>query len=127
MTRFSTFVLILLATSLTVACGSSTRQLQSIAIHATVNGEQIQFTASGTFSAPPATVDPLPVCWTYAPPGPCYTLTAQPFLFSCVHPQSPGPIVAMAPANPNASAPGSMSTTKMVMSSGPIPCPQENQ
>lgn len=107
-----------------LACGSgSNRQLQSITINPAVNGEQIQFTATGTFSAPPTTVTPLPVSWSYAPPPPQYNLTTVPFSFDCAHPESPGPIVAMAPADPNAPSSGSMSATKMVSASGPIPCP----
>jgi hypothetical protein len=116
---------LVLVACLILACGSgSGRQLQSITINSVVNGEQIQFTATGTFSAPPTTVTPLPVFWSYAPPPGEYALTPQPFLFSCAEPQSPGPIVAMAPANPNAPTTGSVFDTKMVFNSGPIPCPQ---
>jgi hypothetical protein len=52
--------------------------------------------------------------WSYAPPAPWYNLTTAPFLFDFAHPESPGPIVAMAPADPQAPAPGSGSTTNMV-------------
>jgi len=122
------FFLLCLAASLSIGCGSSSnRQLQSIAIQATVNGEDIQFVATGTFSAPPTTVSPLAVSWSYAPPPPDYTLTAQPFLYSCAHPQTAGPIVAMAPSDPNAPNTGSMFTTNMIINSGPIPCPSGEQ
>lgn len=116
-------LLVLLLTSSILGCGSSNRQLQSVTINSTVNGQQIQFVATGSFSASPTTVTPLPVSWSYAPPPPEYTLTTQPFLFNCQQPQSPGPIVACAPADPNAPSSGSMSSTKMSCNSGPIPCP----
>ena len=124
MNRFWALILLPPVTSLILACGSSSnRQLQSITINSVVNGQQIQFAATGTFSASPTTVSPLPVSWSFAPPPPQYTLTTQPFLFDCEHPESPGPIVAMAPADPNAPSSGSMFTTKMISTSGPIPCP----
>jgi len=126
MNRFLRGPSALLATSLTLACASSSnnnRQLQSITINSAVSGEQIQFTATGTFSAPPTTVTPLAASWSYAPPPPQYNLTTQAFIFSCSNPESPGPIVAMAPANPNAPSTGDMFTTTMVTNSGPIPCP----
>jgi hypothetical protein len=116
-------ILLLFVTSFTLSCGGSNRQLQSITIAQSANGEQIQFVATGTFSAAPITVTPLPVSWSYAPPPPQYNLTTQPYVFSCASPQSPGPIVAMAPANPNAPTSGSMLTTKMIFNSGPINCP----
>ncbi len=124
MNRFWAFILLLPVAFLTLACGSSNnRQLQSITINAVANGSQIQFVATGTFSAAPTTVTPLPVSWSFAPPPPQYTLTTQPFTFNC---ESAGPyaspVVAMAPADPNAPSNGSMSTTKMVTASGPITC-----
>jgi hypothetical protein len=82
----SLFLLLFLLASVILACGSgNSRQLQSISISRTLNGEQIQFVATGTFSAPPTTVTPLPVDWTIglmAPPPPeyTYTLTTQPFV-----------------------------------------------
>jgi hypothetical protein len=126
MNRFWVLLLLLLlllpVTSLILGCGSSGRQLQSITIHSVANGQQIQFVAAGTFSASPTTVSPLAVSWSFAPPGQ-YSLTTQPFLFDCEHPESPGPIVAAAPADPYAPSSGSMSTTRMISTSGPIPCP----
>jgi len=125
MNKVCTVMFLVPVTCLTLACGGggNNRQLQSIKINAAVNGEQIEFTATGTFSAPPTSVTPLPVCWSYAPPPACYNLTTAPFSFDCAHPASPGPIVAMAPADPQAPALGSGSSTKMVITSGPIPCP----
>ena len=124
MNRFWALILLLPVTSLTMACGSSSnRQLQSISINAVANGEQIQFVATGTFSSSPTTVSPLPVSWSFAPPPGEYTLTTQPFTFQCVNagPYA-SPIVALAPADPNAPSSGSMSATKMVSASGPINC-----
>jgi hypothetical protein len=123
MNKVCTVMFLLPVTCLTVACGSNNRHLQSITIDTAVNGEQIQFTATGTFSASPTSVTPLPVSWSYAPPPPQYNLTTVPFSFDCTHPESPGPIVAMAPADPDAPSSGSMFATKMVSVSGPIPCP----
>jgi hypothetical protein len=116
-------VVLLAVISVAPACGSNNRQLQSITITAVANGSQIQFVATGTFSAAPTTVSPLPVSWSFAPPPPQYNLTTQPFTFNCT---STGPyaspVVAMAPANPDAAGSGSMSTTKMISASGPITC-----
>jgi hypothetical protein len=67
--------LLILSAFLFIACGGSSRQLQSITIAKAANGQQIQFVATGTFSAPPTTVTPLPVDWTsglMAPPPPTY-------------------------------------------------------
>lgn len=61
MNRFWALILLLSVTPLTLACGSSNRHLQSITIKAVPNGQQIQFVATGTFSASPTTVSPLPV------------------------------------------------------------------
>ncbi len=122
MNKVCTVIFLLLVTCLTLACGSN-RQLRSITINAAVNGEQIQFTATGTFSASPTSVSPLPVSWSYAPPPSQYELTTVPFSFDCAHPESPGPIVAMAPADAHAPSSGSTSGTKMVSASASIPCP----
>jgi len=114
-------VLLLLATFLTLSCGtSSNRQLESITIHAAVGGQQTVFAATGTFSAPPTTVSPLPVSWSFAPPPGSYTLTTQPFTPQC---PIPSPVIATAPADPNAPSSGSTSTTPMITESTPSPCP----
>jgi hypothetical protein len=123
MNRFWTLILILCVTSLTLACGSSNRQLQSITIDEVANGQQIQFTATGTFSASPTTVSPLPVSWSFAPAA-------------RVHPDDPAfhfpvrgygpypsPLIALAPAGANASSSGSVSSTKMISGSMSITCP----
>jgi hypothetical protein len=57
---------------LVLSCGSG-RQLQSIAISQALSGGKVQFTATGTYSAAPATVTPLAVSWgigPFAPPPP---------------------------------------------------------
>ena len=119
--------LLILAASLTLACGGgSGRDLQSITITKTANGQQIQFVATGTFSAPPTTVTPLPVDWTLglmAPPPPTYsyTLTTQPYVYDCANAGAYNlPVVAFAPTDPN--APRSGTTTKVVIASGGLPC-----
>src|SRR5580700_1705645 len=125
MNRFSV-LLLLVALAVTVSCGNAGagmagtgRQLQSITITQTTNGQQIQFLATGTFSAPPTTVSPLPVDWTnglMAPPPPIYnyTLTTQPYVVNCTltGPEIPQ-VVAFAPPNPNAPKTG---TSKIVVS-----------
>jgi hypothetical protein len=123
MNRSWAFALLLTAASLTLACGSSSsnRQLQSITIDVDIMGNQSSFVATGTYSAPPTTVSPLPVSWSYAPPPGSYTLTTQPFTPQC---PEPSPIVASAPVNPNAPSSGSTSTVAMIMQSTASPCPE---
>jgi hypothetical protein len=53
-----------------LSCGNSQRHLQSISIAKSVTGPQIQFVATGTFSAPPTAVTPLPVDWMLGIPAP---------------------------------------------------------
>ena len=127
MKRFFAFIFLLLVASLNLSCGSnSSRQLQSISISQTVNGEQIQFVATGTFSAPPTTVSPLAVDWTVglmAPPPPqyTYTLTTQPFVFQCTGSGPFLPVVAFAPPDPN--APNSGSAKKVIQTAAAVSCP----
>ncbi len=133
MYRHSVPILLLLVILLTLACGdssSSNRQLESISIKATTDVGQVQFTASGTFSTPPTTVTPLPVEWAngyLAPPAEYldYTLTAQPYVFSCVGYASGTEIqvTAFAPQNPSAPVSGSSPWAKLVMSHSAIACP----
>ena len=111
MRKLSFAVLLLLTTSLDVSCGIG-RKLETITISQTVNGEQIQFVATGTFSSAPTTVTPLPVQWTIglmAPPPPTYSysLTTQPYAFNCTGSGPYLPIGAYAPIDPNAAATGS--------------------
>lgn len=121
--------LLILRACVPLACGGgSGRQLQSITITQTANGQQIQYVAAGTFSAPPTTVTPLPVDWTLglmAPPPSTYTytLTTQPYVYNCANAGSGSynlPVVAFAPTDP--SAPSSGTTTKVVTASGGLPC-----
>jgi hypothetical protein len=128
MNRFSV-LLILVATVLTLSCGSGGRQLQSITISQTVNGQQIQFTATGTFSAAPITVSPLPVTWgvgPFAPPPPGnlgYQLSTQPFQFDCTVSGPSLPVLAWAPPDPNAPSSGSWPFKQMITSSAAVSCP----
>jgi hypothetical protein len=123
MNRFWALIVLLFAASLTLACGSSSssRQLQSITVNAAVGGEQTVFYATGTYSAPPTTVSPLAVSWSFAPPPGSYTLTTQGFNPQC---PIPSPVVAMAPVDPDAPSSGSTSTTPMITQSTPSPCPE---
>jgi hypothetical protein len=118
-------LILLPVTSLTLACGSSSsRQLQSITIAQTANGEQIEFVATGNFSSSPATLTPIPVEWSVqlmAPPPQQYTLTTQPFLFECPA-SGPFPIVAYAPSDANAPLSGAW-PARMIQASTVITCP----
>ena len=125
MNKIFALIALLIAASLTISCGSSSgRQLQSITISKTMNGEQIQFVATGTFSAAPTTVTPLPAFWSIDLPPGQYALTTQPFVIQCtVSGPIPGPIIAWAPADPHAPSSGSLSGTKMVTGSTGATCP----
>jgi hypothetical protein len=125
MNRFCALIILLPVTSLTLACGSSNRRLQSIAMTRTANGQQIEFVATGNFSSSPTTVTSIPVEWSVqlmAPPPQQYTLTNQPFLFKCTA-SGPFPIVAYAPSDPNAPLSGSWSSARMIQASAVITCP----
>jgi hypothetical protein len=128
MKQFWASSLLLVAACITLGCGGGSlgRQLQSITITqtATSNGEELQFVATGTFSAPPTTVTPLSVDWTIglmAPPPLTYTyrLTTQPYVFNCttVGPEAL-PVVAFAPPDPNAPSSG---ITKTVVTQATTP------
>src|ERR1700691_2464852 len=106
MNNYYALLLLLLVTSLTLACSNGSdpgRQLQSITVTQTANGQQIEFVATGHFSSPPATVTPIPVEWSIqliAPPPSQYTLTSQPLQCECADSMSvPIPIVPCAPSN----------------------------
>ena len=126
MNNYYALLLLLLVTSLTLACSNGSdpgRQLQSITVTQTTNDQQIEFVATGHFSSSPATVTPIPVEWSIqlmARPPSQYTLTAQPFMFECAD-SGPIPIVAYAPSNANAPLSGSWSG--MVQTSVVIICP----
>ncbi len=131
MNRLRALVLLVALTLLSLSCGSgsgSSRQLQSIAISQVANGQQIQFIATGTFSAPPTTVTPLPVNWSLGllapPPGENlqYTLTTQPYQFDCTG-QGPMQVSTLAPADPNAPTTGSLPFAQMVTAAAPFSCP----
>jgi len=105
-------IAVLLLAALTLSCGMG-RRLETISISQTVNGEQITFVATGTFTSAPTTVTPLPVQWTIGlmaprPPAYTYTLTTQPYVFSCANASVPYfPVGAYAPIDANAPATGS--------------------
>jgi hypothetical protein len=127
LTRLLSLLILLLAVaSLALGCGGPGRHLESITLTQTAidNGQEVQFVATGTFSAPPTTVTPLPVDWTnglMAPPPPTYnyTLTTQPYVVNCtvVGPEVPT-VVAFAPPEPNAPASG---TSKFVVTAAGVP------
>jgi hypothetical protein len=99
-------VVALLAAAL--CCGGSNRQLQTITAKST-GMTQLQFTATGLFSASPASVSPLPVSWWEGPalldPPFVYTLSSQPYSIEC---RTDNSVIAIAPTDPNAPATGSI-------------------
>jgi len=127
LTRLLLLLILLLAMSwLMPACGGMGRHLQSITLTQTTinNGQEVQFVATGTFSAPPTTVTPLPVDWTnglMAPPPQAYsyTLTTQPYVVNCTlaGPEAL-PVVAFAPPDPSAPVSG---TSKIVVAAAAMP------
>jgi len=128
MHRFGLCFFLLIITLLTLSCGNSRgRVLQSISISQSVSSQQIQFVATGTFSAPPTTISPLPVDWMLGIPAPppkqwTYTLSTQPYAYDCanLNPVNPGQVTAIAPTDPN--APSSGTTTKVVTSTLGFSC-----
>jgi hypothetical protein len=96
--------------SATFGCGSSNRRLQLIT-PSSAGMIQFQFSAAGTFSASPTSVNPLPVSWYVIPAGDDppfgYTLTSQPFATSC---RTGALVIALAPTDPNAPTTGSIPT-----------------
>lgn len=119
MNKFCATILLLLATSLMLASGSggSSRQLQSITIAQTTNGQQIKFVATGNFSSSPVSVTAIPVEWSVqlmAPPPQQYTLCAG---------SGAVPIIAYAPSDPSAPTTGPWSGASMVQASTMISCP----
>ncbi len=62
--RVSLALALLLAALFMLSCGgSSNRVLESISVSPQAGNGQAQFVATGTFSAPPVKVTPLPVNW----------------------------------------------------------------
>lgn len=98
---------------ISLGCGESSgsRHLQSIAAN-TTGMTQFQLTATGTFSASPTNVNPLPVAWYIISPsvdyqaGPvAYTLTSQPYSTPC---KTGFTAVAIAPQSPSAATSGTI-------------------
>jgi hypothetical protein len=117
-----------IAALLILSCGSG-RQLESITVAQTVKGNQITFTATGTYSSSPTTVTPLAVQWGIGPFAPpphlSYTLTTQPFVFTCPAAGSlpPLPVTAFAPPNPSAPATGTLPFREAVIVYAAPQCP----
>ncbi len=128
MIRPRALVLFCLAFCLSTACSTSGRQLQSIQIQSATNNGQIQFTAVGTFSMAPITVEPLPVQWSpglFAPPPPNlqYALTTQPYVLRCMTALEPLQVSAAAPSHPRAPNQGSLPFEQMITASKAASCP----
>lgn len=118
--------LLLLAAFLTGSCGSgnpnSNRQLLKISV--APNPDLIaptSYIATGTYSAPPITVAPLPVFWYSIDPPDGYQLTPTPYV-ACNLPHG-STVTAIAPVNPNAPTSGPIGSTPMVQGSATLSCP----
>jgi hypothetical protein len=130
MHKAEVFLLLLVVAPLTLSCASGNgRQLQSITVTQTANGQQIEFVATGNFSAAPTKATPLPVTWSvgpFAPPPPGnldYQLTAEPFPFDCTGSGAYLPVIAFAPSDPNVPSSGSWPFKKMITASAAVTCP----
>jgi hypothetical protein len=97
MNRFHALILLLPVVSLTLACGSSNRRLQSVSMTRTANGQPTEFVATGNFFQFTDHRNVDPGWWSVqlmAPPPRQYTLTTPPFLFDCTA-SGPFPIVRL--------------------------------
>lgn len=110
--RISLSLALLLAAIFMLSCGaSSNRVLESISVSPQAGNGQVQFVATGTFSAPPVKVTPLPVNWCVknpkmaspelcAPPSTPPVITSQ-GLATCGTLTFSLSVFAEAPADPN--------------------------
>lgn len=119
-----------LAALLALGCGTGSRQLQSITVTQSLSGGKVSFIATGHYTSEPTTVTPLPVSWgigLFAPPPKSitYTLTTQPYVFTCPAPGSGPlqPVSVFAPANANAPMSGTLPWSGVVTAYAQINCP----
>jgi len=122
--RLCALVFVLTLACVALGCGASNRHLQSISITQITSGQQIQFSATGKFSSSPTSVTPIPVEWSVqlmAPPPKQYTLSTQPYVFTCVT-SGRVPIVAYAPPDSSAPLNGAWSNA-MIQASVMVNCP----
>jgi hypothetical protein len=112
--RVSPALAVLLAALFMFSCGGgSNRVLESISVSPQAGNGQAQFAATGTFSAPPVKVTPLPVNWTLAPqpmspqsctpPGCAFPAITSLGLATCGSGPINGTVTAEAPADPKLS------------------------
>lgn len=127
-------VLFILVVSLTlISCGtSSNRVLESISVSPQTGSGQVQYVATGTFSAPPLTITPLPVNWCVklaplASPGICGPpgnsdpgITSQ-GLATCGTSTLGATVTALAPSDPK--LPLNAQGVPMVSGSSALNCP----
>jgi len=109
--RVSLTLALLLTALFMLSCGgSSNRVLESISVSPQAGNGQAQFVATGTFSAPPVKVTPLPVNWTVGPqpmspqscmpPGCAFAAITRQGLATCGAGPINGTVAAEAPADP---------------------------
>ena len=125
-------VLVLAVLSLLSCGGGSGRMLQSISVSPQIANGQVQYVATGTFSASPTTVTPLPVNWCLktslvATPGVCGPpgsnnpgITSQ-GLASCGTSPFSANVTAMAPSDPK--LPLNSQGVPMVSGTAQLVCP----
>ena len=115
-----------------LACGTSSRQLQSISISPSIadaqsspNG-QVQFVATGHYNRAPMSSSPLPVLWGLLPgmSGQAGATITQSGLAQCAQGASGSFSVATwAPADPNISIGQLSSAKKAVVGTAVLTCP----
>jgi len=109
--RVSLALALLVAAFFMLSCGGgSNRVLESISVIPQARNGQAQFVATGTFSAPPIKVTPLPVNWTVGPqpmspqtctpPGCAFPAITSRGLATCGAGPINGTVTAEAPADP---------------------------
>jgi hypothetical protein len=112
--------------------GGSSRMLQSISVSPQIANGQVQYVATGTFSAPPTTVTPLPVNWCVktslvatagvcGPPGNTNPGITSQGLASCGTSPLSANVTAMAPADPK--LPLNSQGVPMVSGTAMLACP----
>jgi hypothetical protein len=124
----SCFTLVLIALTL-LACGGSSRQLQSLSISPAAGATQVQFTAVSTFvgSSETATVNAMwwtTQPWTY-PPTPFFITVSSSGLAQCEASAPAGTytIWAVAPVDQSVPVSKMSMTTKQVSATGQLTCP----
>jgi hypothetical protein len=131
--RAVVFAVLALAIPSLLSCGGgSNRMLQSISVSPQVGNGQVQYVATGTFSAPPIKVTPLPVNWCVktsllgtagvcGPPGSINPGITSQGLAACGTSSFSANVTALAPADPK--LPLNSTGVPMVSGTATLQCP----